>query len=175
MSIPTKVRHEVRDELWGEADLLDWDRLSAGEKTRLYTIWTNSPRIGGRLAGYMDPRRIRVYLKDTLLKPYTRDRLDDFGLVLRILTIPETVKVTKSYIKPHGRCLADGRIIAWSRASEWKLTLLAIHERAFSAKGTVPYAAVLMYASAKYADKISREMIGDAANRLGIQQLVWLD
>ena len=171
MSIPTKVRDEVRDELWGEADLLDWDRLSPREKTRLYTVWTNSPRIGGRLAAYMDPRRVRVYLKDTLLKPYTRERLDDFEFVLRVLNLPEIIKVKKSYIKPHGRCLSDGRLIAWSRASEWKLTLLALHERSFETKEATPFAAVLMYASNKY----SRVMIDDAASKLGIQKLVWLD
>jgi hypothetical protein len=123
----------------------------------------------------MDPRRVRVYIKDTLLKSYTRERLDDFGLISKALGLPEDAKITKSYIKPHGRRLVDGRVIAWSRTSEWKLTLLALHERTFGNKATTPFAAVLMYGSSRHSDLNARKMIIDAANRLGIQKVVWLD
>ena len=126
------------------------------------------------MAGCVDPRRIRVYIKDTLLKPYARERLDDFASIAKALELGDALKAIRTHIKPHGRRLLDGREIAWSRASEWKATLMALHERCFGTKAT-PYAAVFLYSSSKVGDLASRPMIQDAATRLGIQRVLWLD
>ena len=174
MSIPTAIRDEIKDMLWREADRLDWSSLSASAKSKYYTNWTETKEIGGRLAGFMDPRQVRVYIKDTLLKSYTRERFSDQGRVFRILRLPPDVAFSSPYIKPHGRLLQDGRQIAWSRATEWKAVLMALHERAFRDGGS-PCAAVLFEAGTKHMDMKSREVVESAARKLGIETLVWID
>lgn len=169
-----KEVEEIRDFLWQEADRLYWSSLSLPEKSRYYTIWTETASIGGRLAALMDPREVRVYIKDTLLKPYTRERIADPEPVLRLLKLPASTAYRGSYIKPHGRQLIDGRQIAWSRATEWKSTLMALHERAFEANGT-PYGAVLFEAMTRHADPPARRVVDDAAAKLGLEALVWVD
>jgi hypothetical protein len=174
VTIPTAVREEIRSWLWTEADRLFWSSLSFTDKSRYYTIWTENPAIGGKLAGYMDPRQVRVYIKDTLLKSYTRERLSDPAPVLRLLNLPSDSKFIETYIKPHGRRLSDKREIAWSRATEWKATLMALHERAFEGKGQ-PFGAVLFEARTKHADPPAREVVEQAREKLGIQKIVWID
>jgi hypothetical protein len=126
------------------------------------------------LLGFMDPRQVRVYIKDTLLKSYTRERFSDEGRVFRILQLPIDTLIMTKYIKPHGRRLVDGRQIAWSRATEWKGTLMALHERCFR-DGGKPHAAVLFEAATKHMDKKARAVVESAAEKLGISSLIWLD
>jgi hypothetical protein len=168
------VREDVRKQLWEEADRLEWSALSAKDKARYYTIWTETTQLGGRLAAFMDPRQVRVYIKDTLLKAYTRERFSDPVRVFRVLGLPLDARWIETYIKPHGRRLADGRQIAWSRATEWKATLLALHERAYE-YGGMPYGAVLFEARTKHADPSARAVVESAREKLGIERLVWLD
>lgn len=173
MSIPSAVRTAIKDKLWAEADRLDWSAMSANDKSRYYTMWTENKDIGGKLGVYMDPRQVRVYIKDSLLKSYTRDALADNQQAFRVLDIPLNSLVRENYIKPHGRLLADGRQIAWSRASDWKATLMALFERAFG--GGTAHAAVFLDAKAKFATADDRRLVEDAARKLGIERVVWLD
>jgi hypothetical protein len=173
VSVPAKIRKEIRDRLWAEADQLNWSSLSAADKSRYYTIWTETKDVGGRLGLYMDPRQVRVYIKDTLLKPYTRETSANPGQAFRVLGLPADTLTTATYIKPHGRRLTDGRQVAWSKASEWKATLMALHERAFDTG--CPFAAVLTKAGAKYATPEDRSVVENAAEKLGIEKIVWLD
>lgn len=172
MSVPEKIRQEIKEKLWAEADRLDWSSLSANDKSRYYGIWTETKDVGGRLAMYMDPRQVRVYIKDTLLKPYTRETSASHDLAFRVLGLAPGTKPVGSYIKPHGRLLDDGRQIAWSKASEWKATLMALHERAFG-HGT-PHAAILTHAGSKFADEEDRRVVESAASKLGVERIVWL-
>ena len=175
MTIPKQIRDSIKEHLWAEADKLDWTNLSASEKAKFYSQWTETSSIGGKLGVYMDPRQIRVYLKDTLLKSYTRERLANPDRIFRVLEIESTVSIAEEYIKPHGRRLWDGRVIAWSRASEWKPTLLAVFERAFDDPNYRPFAAVLLQSSSKLSAPNTKAMVEDAARRLGIEHLIWLD
>jgi hypothetical protein len=94
---------------------------------------------------------------------------------LRVMGIPETAKVVETYIKPHGRCFDDGRVICWGRAEEWRHILLSLHERSFGLKGRKAYGAVIANAVGRFREKRVRDMIQDAANKLGIEKLIWLD
>lgn len=172
MSVPEQIRREIKDRLWAEADRLGWSSLSAADKARYYTIWTETKDLGGRLAAFMDPRQVRVYLKDTLLKSYTRESLSSPELALRVLGIPADVEVRTSYIKPHGRLLSDGRQIAWSKATEWKATIMALHERSFESGR--PFGAVLLEAGAKFSTVGDKKLVESAAAKLGIEKVVWL-
>lgn len=173
MSLPASVRREVKAYLWSEADRLNWSTLSASDKSRYYSVWTETESIGGRLAQYMDPRKVRVYIKDTLLKSYAREVSANPVRVFRVLGIDEKAPLAATFIKPHGCQLDDGRQIAWSKASDWKATLMALHERTFD--GGQPYAAVLTEAAAKFSLASQRAVVESAASKLGVERVVWLD
>jgi hypothetical protein len=73
-----------------------------------------------------------------------------------------------------GRRLEDGRQIAGGRATEWKATLMALHERSFEDGGT-PHAAVFFEAGTRHTDMRARQVVEDAARKLGVERVVWLD
>ena len=74
-------------------------------------VWTGDPEIGGTLGHYMDQRKIRVYIKDTILKGLSMARLADHSQVIRILGLSDDNLglVLKQYERPHGRLLAGNR------------------------------------------------------------------
>jgi len=175
MSIPDAIRRDVKDLLWHKADELGWTALPDAEKAKWYGIWTESAEVGKRLAPFLDPRKVRVYIKDSLLKPYTRERMADVAPIATLLGIPENFMVSREFIKPHGRLFSDGRVIAWSKAKDWKLTLMTLYERAVTITGARPYGVALLEASTKHPDLDSRDVVERAAKRLGIERLVWED
>ncbi|MCB9779719.1 MAG: hypothetical protein H6742_14235 [Alphaproteobacteria bacterium] len=178
MRIPEDVRSGLRTRLWALADDLDWSSLSWAEKSTHYEAWTKDPSVGGQLAHYMDQRQIRVYVKDTIMKGYGRSRLANPERVMRVLGLNggsggPLFGVAQEYQRPHGRRLADGRVIAWGKAKDWKGILMTLHERAFESKGT-PHAAVLMSAVGRFQEDDVRALVQDAATKLGVVRLVWL-
>lgn len=181
MRIPASVRGGLREALWALADQLDWARLTWHEKAAQYEAWTRDPDVGGLLANYMDQRQIRVYIKDTIMKGYVRSRLADPQPVMRALGLSATrdagpsLDTVEEYERPHGRRLGDGRVIVWSKAKDWKAVLMVAHERAYVAEEARPYAAVLFSAGGQFAEVSFRLMVQDAADKLGIERLVWLE
>lgn len=175
MKLPEHIRAEVFEVIWAQADEIGWLHLDSSEKSRLYSYWTEAEAIGGRLGAYMDPRQVRVYLKDTVLKSYSIERMSDPTMARRVLRIGEGVPAMEIYTKPHGQRLDDGRIIAWSNASDWKLTLFAVFERAYPSPGATPYGVVLIPNTGKFRTQDERRMVEEAGQRLGIQNIVWLD
>jgi hypothetical protein len=175
MRIPDDVRDRLRDEIWSRADKLGWSALNDAERARRYEQWSRDPDIGGTLAHYMDARKVRVYIKDSLLKPYERARLSGTEQeILGRLGIPGESKVADRYIKPHGIAFADGRIVSWGNSRDWKLVLMAMFERAASRPGSSAFGAVLVE-NGKTSDPAIRDMVRDAAGRLGIERMEWID
>ena len=172
--IPDQVRRQLRERLWARADEIGWQGLTWVEKSPLYEAWTKDPEIGGHLSRYLDQRRIRVYIKDTIMKGYIRIRQADPTLPLRALGIDDQVAMAESFERPHGRRLQDGRVVAWGNADDWKLVITALHERSYGVKGAHPYAAVLFSAVGKFHQQPAREMVGDAVRKLGIERLLWI-
>jgi hypothetical protein len=175
-ALPTDIRNSIRQKIWAKADELDWPRISDGERTTWYENWTMDRDVGGVLSHFMDARKVRVYIKDSLLKPYLRSRLQDgWGQVLLALNMNESAALCrKSYDKPHGRQLLDGRIICWGNSREWKSILISVFERAYRVDSGVPYAAVLME-TGKTTDAGLREMILNASQKLALLHLAWID
>jgi len=174
MKIPEALRNELREKLWALADDLGWQALSWVEKSPLYEAWTKDPEIGGRLSRYIDQRRVRVYIKDTIMKGYVHSRQAGAERPFRALGISSDAEVAVEHERPHGRQLGDGRVVAWGNADDWKLVLTAVHERSFGAEGARAFAAVLMSSTGKYAQPHVRAMVDDAAAKLGIERLLWL-
>lgn len=175
MTVPEAVRIELRDILWTAADRINWLSLSPTIKSRQYEQWTSDPAVGGVLARFMDRGQIRVYIKDTLLKDYARQRFGDESAPRRALGISPEAEVAQLYVKPHGRRLVDGRVICWGRADEWKSILMALHERTFGDADLRPHGVVLLRALDRYHEPHARAVVEDAAAKLCIQRVIWID
>jgi len=175
MKVPDAAFERIKVRLWGVADGLNWPTLSDQQKSALYEEWIRDDEIGGVLSRYLDPANVRVYLKDTIMKPYGRERIRDFPPILRILGLPEDSRVVETYIKPHGRRLVDGKVICWGLSRDWKTILFAVFERAYRAPSGTPFAAVIMFATGKCQQRGYQLMIETAAEKMGITRLVWFD
>ena len=144
-------------------------------RAKQYELWTRNPAIGGRLGHFMDPRRVRVYIKDSVIKSYERSRLSLLeSEVWRLLSYAARDAPAERYIKPHGRRLPDGKIVCWGNSRDWKLILMAVFERAHARPGSETFGAVLVE-SGRTSEEHRRRLVRDAASRLGIQELAWLD
>ncbi len=75
MSIPEIVKKNLKVKLFGYADTLGWLHLSTAEKKKHYEAWTRDTTIGGVLGRFVEQGKVRVYIKDTLLKDYARIKL----------------------------------------------------------------------------------------------------
>lgn len=175
MTVPDEVRERLKSLVWSRADSVGWQDLSPGDKTTYYENWTNDPEVGGILVRYIDKGQVRVYLKDSLLKDYVRLHYADGQRPFRVLKISNKIQVEESFEKPHGRRLVDGRVICWGRADDWKAVLMAIHERTYGRNGAKPFGAVFVRAIGRFSESKVRGMIEDAAKKLGIRRVVWLD
>ena len=173
--IPRKVANRVREIVWNEADHLRWETLTDQDRSRIYEDWMLDERIGVELSNYTDRASIRVYLKDTLIKTYMLERLQSFEHIRKHLTIDNDEVEKKSYIKPHGRLMKDGRIICWGPSSNWKSILFSVYERSYVEKNSTPFAAVLLNPVGKWREPFHQKMVEDAGKRLGIYHISWMD
>lgn len=174
-AIPTEIRDTLRDRLWEQCDDLGWMALQDIERARYYEQWTRDSTIGGQLAQIMDARKVRVYIKDSLVKPYVRARLSlNEAEVWRLLDLTSDDRAVQSYIKPHGRRLEDGRIISWGRSRDWKSVLMALFERSRATKSYSAFGVVLLESGKTEAEK-SRSLVREAAALLRIEKLAWLE
>lgn len=175
MKIQDTVYRRIKQRLWKVAEGLNWPTLSDQQKSTLYEKWIRDDEVGGVLSRYLSPGNTRVYIKDTIMKPYGRERIKDAPPIMRLLGIPDGVRVSETYIKPHGRRLVDGKVICWGLSRDWKGILFAVFERAFVARSSVPFAAVIMFPTGKCQQPEYRRLVETAAERLGITRLVWYD
>jgi hypothetical protein len=173
MSVPDNVREDLRQKLWKEAEQIGWFNLSSTVKSKHYETWTRDPNIGGILSRYIGISDVRVYLKDSLLKDFSQRRFADDTMPYRVLGIPLKTESLKNYVKPHGRRLCDGRIICWGRASAWKALLMTAHERSHREKGSKIFGVILTHATGRYKEPTVRSMIEQAANKIGVEKLIW--
>jgi hypothetical protein len=176
LAMPIEVRDRIRSKLWAKADELSWTRINVLERAKWYENWTRDKDVGGVISHFMDPRKVRVYIKDCLLKAYLRERLqNDWERVRRALEIDEQQQdFVRKFYKPHGRELADGKIISWGGGRDWKLILISVFERAFVSGAATPYAAV-MFETGKTTNMDVQAMAVEAGGRLGLAKVVWTD
>jgi hypothetical protein len=169
------IREELRNRLWKEAEEMGWTRLSAAGKARRYEGWTKDPHVGGVLVRFMDPGKVRVYIKDTLLKDFSKVSIADDAFAMKALGIEASAGIVERYIKPHGVRLTDGRILSWGWAEDWKSILMAMHERCFGRKASTADGVVFRFSVPRYQTAAARSLVEDAATKLGIRNVVWLD
>lgn len=175
MRIPEQIRDGLRDKLWHTADKLGWASLNDAERSRIYERWTTDPTIGGQLAHFMDPRKVRVYIKDSLIKPYERARLlASEAEIWSALKIAPPTNAIETFIKPHGCRLDDGRVICWGKSRDWKLVLMAVFERSCVMNDSRPFGVVLLE-TGKTSGAGMRHLVKEAATCLKIEKLAWLE
>ena len=175
MKVPDRAYRRIKRTLWGVADKLNWPTLSDPQKSALYEGWIRDEQVGGVLSRYLNSGSVRVYIKDTIMKPYGRERIKDFPPIVKLLGLPDDPSVVETYIKPHGRRLTDGKVICWGLSRGWKAILFSAFERAHAAPSGVPFAAVIMFPTGKCQQPEYRQMIETAAEKLGITRLEWYD
>ena len=174
-SLPAGVKTTIRQRLWASADALGWASFDVHQRSKQYGLWMSDASIGGVLCDYMEPAKARAYLKDTLMKPYSRASLSDEGFVLRALALDDaSSKVLARFERPHGLSLTGGRIVCWGRADDWKLVLMALHERAY-ARNWAPFSAVLLPPFTRFPDDKTRAVVVAASHKLGIERLEWIE
>jgi hypothetical protein len=69
-----RLRRQVIAEIYKRADALDWDGLSASDRSTWYVRWLDDPAIGGVLDVYMPRDQARIWIKDVPMKHYARAR-----------------------------------------------------------------------------------------------------
>lgn len=173
-ALPPAVKKDVQAKLWKRAEAMDWEGMTVIERAKQYTAWVTDAEIGGVLAGYMDARKVHPYLKDTLMKPFARANVSDAGRALSALGLPTTAAVVERYERPHGLRLQQRGVVCWGKADDWKLMLMAAHERAFIKR--VPIAGVVLLPPlTRFIQEQARELVEDAGRKLGIAQVAWHD
>jgi hypothetical protein len=173
--VPSDIRNQVRDRVWREAREIGWIEMSLPDKATQYSHWVSDPEVGGLLARFMEPRAIRVYLKDTIVKQFVVSERRDSTLARVALRIAEGAEIVREYEKPSGIAFSDGKVIAWGRADDWKTIVTAMHERLFGRPGLVSHGVVFAKAVPRYQQAPQRALVEDAARKLGIQSVVWID
>ena len=174
-ALPASVKATIKQRIWASADALGWASFDVHQRSKQYGLWMGDTNIGGVLCDYMEPAKARAYLKDTLMKPYSRASLADEGFGLRGLDLDAVSnKILARFERPHGLSLLGNRIVCWGRADDWKLVLMALHERAYARNG-VPFSAVLLPPFTRFPDEKARAVVVAASRKLGIERLEWIE
>jgi hypothetical protein len=175
MAVPKEIRDRIRQKIWEKADELEWARMADLDRAAWYENWSKEKEVGGALAHFMDARKVRVYIKDSLLKPYLRGQLED-GAEKAMLAVGlrAEMAVMRSYDKPHGRLLLDGKVICWGNSRDWKSIVMSVFERAYCLELGIPFSAVLIE-TGKTTNEGLREMIRAVGEKLGLSQIAWID
>lgn len=163
------IKHTVIERVHKIADEVDWLHLTIPQRKQLYESWTSDPEIGGLLEQVMDANRVRVYLKDTVMKTYSRSQR------LEILTLLDRIgvtfgSVTREFIKPQAVLCDRCDLYTISVAKEWKNSVMSAYERGYEV-GTLKTNSVYLteHTSGRYVDRSYRKMIGTAATRLDVK------
>jgi hypothetical protein len=82
--------------------------------------------------------------------------------------------VMERYERPHGVRLQQLGVVSWGKADDWKLVLMAAHERAFAKRSPIA-GVVLLPPLARFVTARAREAVEDAARKLEIRQVAWID
>lgn len=175
-AITAEIRDKIRDKIWAKAEELGWEQIPQSERSKWYENWSKDKDIGGILSRHMDTRKIRVYIKDSLLKPYLRSHLEKgWEKALQVLgsDIQER-KILKKLEKPHCHILDGGLVVCWGKSRDWKTVVISAFERAYALNPGTAHGVVLMEAEKK-TDSRTKEMISEVAGRLGVAQVCWID
>lgn len=172
--IPLKIKKEIHERVWARADKVVWIRLGDQEKSRQYEEWIRDPLVGGVLGQFIDSRNVRVYLKDSVMKSYSRERINETSAAFAALSLNENDSRLK-FIKPHGIVFFDKKCVCWGPAKDWKSIVLSVFERSHRNPPAVPHAAIFLGPLGKMAQRSEQRLVEEVAHRLGLEFVIWED
>jgi len=74
MAVPEDVVEKIFRRLFQDADAVGWTNLADKQRSKHYEQWVESPEVGQVLLKYIAQDRVRVWIKDRVMKEYTRAR-----------------------------------------------------------------------------------------------------
>lgn len=168
-----QIKKNIAKKIHLIADKVDWSHLSIPERQKYYEEWTDDPNIGGVLSQIMEPRRIRVYLKDTIMKDYAKSKRPELRKLLGSLSYSCNVAI-KEYIKPVGLLCDKNKLYTIAVAKEWKIALLSAFERGYEAKNVKENILFIIdHTSGRFVDISYRKLIEDSSAKLGVK-IIWV-
>ncbi|MEG3923331.1 hypothetical protein [Microcoleus sp. T3_D1] len=163
-----EIKKDVMRRVHKIADEADWRHLTINQRTLYYKNWTSNPEIGGRLSQIMELERVRVYLKDTVMKSYSRTQRLDIRTLIASMSLP-CEYVTQKFIKPQGLLCNGTDLYTLTVAKEWKTALLSAFERGYELKNLNRNTVfIIEHTTSRFVDQSYRDMIATAAERLTI-------
>ena len=145
--LPPELREAVTRHLYASAAQIDWENLSATEKTAQYRRWVADPNIGGELTRFLPEDSARVWIKDGPMKEYARAQFG-VGPFAQLIDTPRCTPETvvravhgddwnvlagSVDVKP-ARCVASGSageaLVVWGGLAAFKHLVWAALEAA---------------------------------------------
>lgn len=174
MSIPSDVKNGICAKIWKIADSIGWLGLTNTEKSQYYRNWARADEIGGVLAKYMDVERVHPYIKDSIMKPYAKQKTLSEEDVLRIAGFSSSAHtVVDRNVKPFTLTLSSHDIIAWGRAVDWKIILLSLVERTHGT-ASKPACVILTSSSGKFSSEDFKGLVRLCAKKLSISNVFFI-
>lgn len=167
------IKLKITKEIYAIADEIDWLHLTISERQKHYEIWTADPNIGGQLEEVIDPRRVRVYLKDTIMKQYSKSKRPDLKKLLSQYSITYE-KITREFSKPVSLLCDTRDLYTLAVAKEWKTAIMSAFERGYSVRNLRQNKIFITdHTIGRFVDQSYRTLIQTAGYKLGIE-IVWV-
>jgi len=162
----TKLVHTI-------ADNADWSHLTIPERQKYYEAWTSAPEIGGALGEVVGPNRVRVYLKDTIMKTYSKNKQPELTGLLRSFSYSFEV-INNRYVKPIGMLCNGKDLYTISPAKEWKAAVLSAYERGYTINNIRENTVFFTnHTQGRFIDHDYRKLIEESATSLGVK-IIWV-
>jgi hypothetical protein len=173
MNNEADMKQTVARRLYDIADKIDWTHLTIPQRQKYYEIWTNDPQIGGVLRQVMEVSRIRVYLKDTIMRTYSRQQRPTILTLLSSMSI-SCNHIVREYVKPQAILCDKNKLYTLAAAKEWKIAIMSAFERGCEVRTTSKNIVFFNdHVTGRFVDKEYKDLIEAAAKRLDIE-VQWL-
>jgi hypothetical protein len=164
-----EVKEDVARRVHELADSLDWQHLSYAQRRQHYEAWTADPDIGGKLASVMDPSRVRVYLKDVIVKAYARSQRPDVRGFLETLAV-DCGMVVREFKKPPALLCENQCLYTLAAAKDWKIAVMGAFERASEIPNLRENIVLITeHTTGRFVDQSYRSFIESAGERLSVE------
>ncbi len=169
----SEIKKSVSKLVYAIADKADWPHLTIPERQKYYEAWTSAPEIGGALGKVIGPNRVRVYLKDTIMKTYSKSKQPELTALLRSFSYSFEV-VNNKYVKPLGMLCNGIDLYTISPAKEWKVAVLSAYERSYTINNIRKNIVFFTnHTQGRFVDLDYRKLIEGSATSLGAK-IIWV-
>jgi len=169
LELPGNPRQDIIKRVRELADKADWYHLKIHERSALYAQWVNDPTIGGELAKTEGAERVRIFLKDTVIKQYMREKRPKLRYLLKQMSL-DCRYVTREFEKPVALLCDSKRLYTLALAKEWRVAILSAYERAHGVTGLVENLVFFTdHDVDRYTDRSYKALIESAAEKLDVK------